>query len=264
MKRRTALFIVTGLAAFCLTSTPGRADESNAQLSSGQLSPERLDVLDKLGYFTPGFKAAVHDLVDSKQALDQANAEQAKLNNDLPSLQDQASQADAKTNALRQELAREEHPEETDFEALQKRMSDPGARLEDRIVLAQAYVWTYPVSPHQSEAQQYLQQIQKKLADQQQAEKDSEAARAAARAKLIQRAQAHDLSLSEWRDFLRDMSQDDLVKLFGRPSSIAPAGDYWIYSGAWTLDPATNQKVGLMINFNGGRVMSVVKAPQSQ
>ena len=256
MKRRVSLFIVTGMTAFCMASAPCRAD--------GELSPEKLDVFDKLGYFTPGFKAAVHDLVDSKEALDKASAEQAKLTKDLPSLEDQASQAEAKTTVLRQELAMVEHPEETDFEALQKLMSDSGAKLQDQIVMAQAYVWTYPASPHESEAQQYLQQAQKKLADQQQAEKDAEAAREAAHAKLVQRAQAHDLSLGEWRDFLRDMSQDDLMKLFGRPTTISPAGDYWIYSGGWAVDPATGQKVGLLINFNAGRVIGVVKAPSSQ
>jgi multidrug efflux pump subunit AcrA (membrane-fusion protein) len=155
-----------------------------------------------------------------------------------------------------------EHPEETDFDALQKRMDAADAKLEERIALAQAYVWTYPASPHQSDAEQYLQQMEKKLADRQQAEKDAEAARVAARAKLVQRAQARDLSLSEWRDFLRDMSQDDLVKFLGRPTS--QRDDYWIYSGAWIIDPASKQKVGMEINFNAGRVIGVVEEPRSQ
>ena len=140
-------------------------------------------------------------------------------------------------------------------------MNDAGAKPEEQIALAQAYVWTYPASPHEGDAQQYLQQVQKKLADQRQAEKDAEAARAAARAELVQRAQAHDLSLGEWRDFLRDMSQDDLVKLLGRPTS--QRGDYWIYSGDWIADPATKQKVGMEINFNAGRVISVGQEPRS-
>jgi hypothetical protein len=131
--------------------------------------------------------------------------------------------------------------------------------LEEQIALAQAYVWTYPASPHESEAEQYLQQTKKKLADQRQAGKDVEAARVAARAKMVQRAQARDLSLGEWREFLRDMSQDDLVKVLGRPTS--QRGDYWIYSGEWVLNPATNQKVGLEINFNAGRVLSVDEKP---
>ena len=58
MNRHVALSVVAGLAALCLTSTPGHAD-------SKQLSPERLDMLDQLGYFTPGFKAAAHDMVDT-------------------------------------------------------------------------------------------------------------------------------------------------------------------------------------------------------
>jgi exonuclease VII large subunit len=255
MNRRVALSVAAGVAAFCLTPAPGHADGK-------QLSPERLDMLDHLGYFTPGFKAAVHDLVNSKRALEQASAEQTKLTRDLPDLQEQATEIEAKAVSLRQELVKVEHPEETDFDALQKRMDAADAKLEERIALAQAYVWTYPASPHQSDAEQYLQQMEKKLADRQQAEKDAEAARVAARAKLVQRAQARDLSLSEWRDFLRDMSQDDLVKFLGRPTS--QRDDYWIYSGAWIIDPASKQKVGMEINFNAGRVIGVVEEPRSQ
>jgi len=254
MKLRLVLSLAAGLAALGLTSTPAHAD-------SGQLSPERLNMLDKAGLFTPGFKAAVHDLVDSKHALEQAKAEREKLNHDLPDLQKEATEAEAKAVALRQELAKYEHPEETDFDALQKKMNDADAKPEEQIALAQAYVWTYPASPHESEAQQYLQQVRKKLADQQQAEKEAVLARAAAHAKLVQRAQARDLSLAEWRDFLRDMSQDDLVKLIGRPTS--QVNDYWIYAGEWIVDPATKQKAGMEINFNAGRVLSVIEQPHS-
>jgi hypothetical protein len=254
MNRHVALSVAAALAALGLTATPGHAD-------SIQLSPEKLNMLDQLGYFTPGFKAAVHDLVDTKHALEQAKVESAKLTRDLPDLQKQAAETEAKAIVLRQELATYEHPDETDFAALQNRMNDAGAKPDEQIALAQAYVWAYPASPHQSEAQQFLQQVQKKLADQRQAGKEAEAARAAARAKLIQRAQSRDLSLGEWRDFLRDMSQDDLVKLLGRPTS--QSGDYWIYAGAWIVDPTTKQKVGMEINFNAGRVLSVSEDPHS-
>jgi hypothetical protein len=255
MNRNT---IFLGLAAFLgvlgASSLPGRAGD-------GQLSPERLDVLDRLGYFTPSFKAAVHNLVDTKHALEEAKAEQAELAKEEPVLKRQATDAEASTDALRQELAKYDHPEEGDFVALQTLMNDSNAALADQIAQAQAYVWTYPASPHESDAQQFLQQAQKKLADQQQAEKDAAAARAAAHANLVQRALAHNLSITEWRDFLSDMSQDDLVKVLGRPTS--QSGDYWIYSGGWVVDATTQQKVGMEINFNGGRVLSVLEQPQS-
>jgi len=254
MNRGLALSILAGFAALGLIPTPGHAD-------SGQLSPERLDVVDKLGYFTPSFKAAVYDYVNTKHGLVRAKAEQATLTGELPDLQTQATEAEAKAIALRQELAKYEHPEETDFVALQQQMNDASATPQEQIVLAQAYVWTYPASPHESDAQQYLQQTQKQLADQQQAEKDAEAARAAAHAKLVQRALAHDLNLGEWRDFLRDMSQEDLVKLLGRPTS--QSDDYWTYAGGWIVDPATQQKAGMEINFNAGRVISVDEKPSS-
>jgi hypothetical protein len=252
MNRYAIFSCLAGLAALGLTPTQGRADDK-------QLSPERLDMVDQMGYFTPAFKAAVHDLIDSKKALAQAKADKVKLTQELPDLQQQATQAEAQAIALRQELAKYEHPDETDFTALQQRMNDAGAKPEDQIALAQAYVWTYPTSPHASDAQQYLQQTQKKLADAQQAERDTEAAREAAHAKLVQRALAKDLSLGEWRDFLRDMSGDDLVKLLGQPSS--QSDDYWTYAGEWILDPTTKQKVGMEINFNAGRVISVDEKP---
>jgi hypothetical protein len=253
MKRYFASFLATGLAVLCLTPTSIRADDAR------QLSPERLDVVDELGYFTPGFKQAVHDYVFAKDTLRDTNAEQARLVVDLPALQKQAAESQSSAVALRQELVKFEHPEENDFTILQARMSDTGAKLEDQLVLAQAYVWTYPASPHESDAQQYLQQVQKKLADRRQAKKDADAGLAAAHAALVQRAQAKDLSLAEWRDFLRDMSQDDLVKLLGRPTS--QTGDYWIYAGDWTLDPVTKRKVGLQLNFNAGRVLTVDEKP---
>jgi hypothetical protein len=248
MKTYPVLVIITALLALFLTTASTRADNK-------ELSPERLDMLDQAGYFTPAFKAAVHDLVDNKEALERAKAEDAELIKGLPDLQKQATEAEAKAVALRQELATYEHPDETDFDALQTRMNDSNAKPEEQLPLAQAYVWTYPDSPHEGDAQQYLQQLLKTLANQKQAEKDAEAAKEDARAKLVQRAKAHDLNLDEWRVFLRDMSQDELVKLLGRPTT--QTSDYWIYTGDWIVDPATKQKAGMEVNFNAGRVSSV-------
>lgn len=252
MKRRLVSWVGVGVAGFFLASLPGRADDS-------QLSPERLDLLDHLGCFTPGFKAAVHELVDSKQAIVTAKMDEKKFSGELPDLQKQVADAEAQAAQLHQELDSYDHGAETDFAALQGGMKNAGAKPEDQLVQAQAYIWAYPASPHLAEAQQDLQEVQQKLADQRQAEKDAEAARAAARAKLVERVQARDLSLTEWRDFLRDMSQDDLLKYLGRPQS--EEGDFWVYTGDWTTDPVTHLKVGMQINFNAGRVNSVAVVP---
>ena len=247
------------LPFFAMAAATGAGFASMPAHADGQLSAERLDVLDQQGYFTPGFKQAVHDLVDTRHELDAATSEKAQLTKDLPGLQKQAAEAGAQVVALRQELAKYDHPEDNDFAALQSKVNDATAKPAEEIALAQAYVWTYPSSPHEGEAQQYLQKIQTKVAEEQKAEQDAEAARLAAHAKLVQRAQAKDLSLSEWRDLLRDMSQDDLVKLMGHPTS--EVGDYWIYSGDWVTNAATHQKAGLQINFNGGRVLTVDEKP---
>jgi hypothetical protein len=253
MKRWDFLPSTVGLlTAVCGALMPAHA-------AAEKLSSDRFDLLDSRGVFTPDFKVAIHALVDTRQAVAQAQAETKKLTANMPKLKEQAAQDTAQAVALRQELARYEHPDETDFVALQALMRDNTAKPEDQIVSAQAYVWAYATSPHQAEAQQYLQQVQKQISTQQQARKDAEADRQAARARLVQRAHDHDLSLGEWRDFLRDMSQDDLVKNLGRPNS--ETSDYWIYSGPWTVDAVTNQRVGLQINFNAGRVLSVSEAP---
>jgi uncharacterized protein Usg len=227
--------------------------------ADGKLSPELLDQYDRRGYFTPNFKTALQDMVQAHEALDKALAEQKKFERDLPSLQKEAADAQAKTVTLQQQLAVYDHPDENDFNTLQTLIHDPAAKAGDVIALAQAYVWTYPTSPHEPVAQEFLNTWQKKVADQQQADKDAEAARVAAHAALVRRAQAHDLSLAEWRDFLRGLSQDDLVKLFGQPTS--RQDDYWYYDGAWVVNPTNSQKQGLQINFDAGRVLSVDAKP---
>ncbi len=250
MNRHFLIFCGAGALAL-IGPASARADK--------QLSPELLDRYDRLGYFTPNFKAAIHELVTAREQLYKVQAEQKKFERDLPALQQEAADAQAKTVALRQELALYDHPEETDFTALQAQVGDPAAKPEDVIAMAQAYVWTYPASPHEADAQHYLSTWQGKIAARAQADKDAEAAREAARAQLIQRAQAHELTLTEWRDFLRGMSQVDLVKLFGQPSS--KQDDYWFYDGEWIVNPANSQKVGMEINFEAGRVLSVDAKP---
>jgi hypothetical protein len=227
----------------------------------GSLTPEEINYLDQHGYFSASFKSAIHDLVESKTAVQDMTEEQKKLAHDLPGLQQKAAEAGAKTVALRQELAQYDHPEDNDFTVLQERVRDPNAALQDQIALAQAYVWTYPMSPHEAEAAQVLARLQKKSADDEEARRRSAADNAAAHAALVARAQAHDLSLDEWRGFLRGMSQEDLVKLLGPPSS--QRDGYWFYNGEWLVNPALGRKVGLQVNFDAGRVITVdAKPPQ--
>lgn len=243
--------ILSGAALFAAAAT-ACADDSH-------LSPGRFNFIDQRGYFTPAFKATLRDMVDTQEALKQTDADEKKLTADLPALKKQADEAEAKVADLRKDLVQYDHPEETDFVLLQAAMNNASAKPEDQLPLAQAYIWAYPTSPHTADAQQYLQQLQKKLADQKQAVKDAEAARQAARAKLLQRVQNRDLSLNEWKDFLRDMSQEDILKYLGRPTR--SAGQYWVYKGVWTTEPMTGEKVGLRIDFNGTRVLTVTQEP---
>jgi len=262
----------------------------NAAHADGpKLSPQRLDLLDRRGYFTPAFKQAVHDMVNAKQSVVEARTEQQKLNGELPDLQRQVAEAEGKVQGLQKQLSDLDHVDESDFAELQKTMGqasngdDLQKQLADAVHItqseftdlkkhiseadgllttqkseAQAYIWAYPTSPHQSEAQKDLQDVQKKIAAHAQALADAQTARETAHTKLVQRAQARDLSIAEWRDFLLNMSKEELVKFLG----VAQSGntDEWIYSGAYTEDAATHQKVGLVVNFNGGRVVNVTQA----
>jgi len=250
MKRRVYLCVAATLLPW-LGARHAQADR--------QLSPDLINQYDHAGYFTPNFKAAIHDYVDASERLDNAMAQQKKTELELPSLQKEAADAQAKALALREQLALYDHPDESDFTALEAKVHDPTARPEDVITLAQAYVWTYPASAHAADAQNYLSTWQQKLAEQIQAAKDAEAAQAAAHAELVRRAKAHDLNLTEWRDFLRGLSQDDLVQMFGQPSS--KQDDYWFYDGGWIKSADNNSGAGLQINFEAGRVINVDAKP---
>jgi hypothetical protein len=280
--KRAIFSALTSLTILALVPTSGHA-------AGPKLSADRLDLLDRRGYFTPAFKQAVHDLVDAKQAVVDAKIEQKKLDDELPDLEKQAAVAADKAAGLQQQLTALEHTDESDFAELQKKMGEPdlsadlqkqladavhasasdfeemkkkfgeaSAELDARRVLAQAYVWAYPGSPHQADAQHDLQDVQKKTVDLTQSLADAEAARVAAHDKLVARAQAHDLNIGEWRDFLFNMSKQDLLKFLGQPAYSTQ--DNWSYSGGWTEDPVTHQKVGLEVSFNAGRVVNVSSA----
>ena len=125
-----------------------------------QLSAARLDQLDQRGYFTPKFKAAVHDLVDAQQASAQAQEQEKKLAVTLPGVRQQAADIQAQVAALHKELALYEHPEDSDYDALQAAMKNPATSPDERLKLAQAFVWSYPADPRQAEAEQDLRQVQ--------------------------------------------------------------------------------------------------------
>jgi DNA-binding transcriptional MerR regulator len=246
MKRLLSLALTAGVLTL-LGAAPARAGKA--------LSPEAIDRFDHAGYFTPNFKAAVHDLVDAKEALARAEADQKQYEQTLPALQQQATAAEARVATLRTELAKFDHPEESDFDALQARANDSAAKPDEVVALAQAYVWTYPTSPHLADAQQYLTLFQGRIAAGEQAIRDAAALKEAEHAKLIQRAKAHDLTLGEWRNLLAGLSQEELINLIGQPTSRQDT--YWYYQPDWVVVSGTSQKASLQINFEAGRVLGV-------
>jgi hypothetical protein len=228
-----------------------------AQTQSPELSASRLDLLDQRGYFTPAFKTSVHDLVQARQALARAQANEIRFREDIPHLQEQSAAAAQETARLRAELALFAHPEDSDFAALQAAMKNASTAPQDCLALAQAFVWSYPNDPRQAEALSDLQQIQGQMAKEKKNVLDAAAGRLAAHEAIVRRGRAGELSLKEWQDFLRDMSQEELLNYLGPPQVRDPA--YWLYSGSWTWDPVTRKRAGLQISFNGTRVLSVAE-----
>ena len=103
----------------------------------------------------------MQDLVAARQAVEQTKIEEAQLKKNLPDLKQQADAAEKKVEALRKEFAQYNNSDDSDYAALQDSLKDTKAKPEDQIVMAQAYVWAYPTSPHQAEVQQTLQGLQK-------------------------------------------------------------------------------------------------------
>ena len=223
------------------------------------LSASQIEVLEQRGWITPAFDAAARKLIAAKQASQQAKTEEENLEQQLPALQKNTTAEDQKVAQLQAQLARYDHPDETDFTALQAAMKNRAAKPQDQLALALAYTWTYPSSPHADEAAKDVQKLQKLIADHLQAAKEADAAQRAAQLKLLQRAKAHDLTLGEWRTFLQDKSQDEVQEVLGDPARQDTEG--WTYLGDWTIDPATNLKAGLHLSFNGGRVQNVSPVP---
>ena len=219
------------------------------------LFADRIDYLNTHGYITPRCRSALVDLVHARESLDQARADQQRLEGNLPTLRAQADATSAQTESLKKELAHYEHPEDDDFIALQAAAKNPASSLEEKLDLAQAFIWSYPADPRQAEAEQDLQQWQKQLATRQLAAADAATVQIWAHDQFLKRAMEHYLSLGEWQVFLAQMSQEDLLHYLGPPQ--LRTSDSWTYRGEWTWDPATRTRAGMLITFNGTRVLRV-------
>ena len=243
MNLRTALFLLA-------MGTVARAADSGLPLSA-----ERINRLDRHGYFTPRCKQALVDLVQTQEALTKGQAEEGQWALKLPSLKAEEQRSAAQVENLRKELTRFAHPEDEDFAALQDAAHDSAAPLEKKLDLAQAFIWSYPTDPRQAEAVQDLQRWQNDLASRRQAIATVAANQEATRMNLLQRVKARDLSLAEWQAFLGEMSQEELLANLGPPQR--RGADSWYYPGKWTWDTTTKERAGLLIDFNGTRVSRV-------
>ena len=213
-----------------------------------------------MGFFPPVFKTAVHELVETKQTTEKVDKETKDLAQQFPDLEKQATDAEARVADLRKQLAEYDHTDETDFAELQKKMNDSGASLQDQLIMAHAFIWTYSTSPHQVDAlwNSTCNKFRRNRRIRCSPDKDKEAARQAASCGYCcwtPGAGQDSLTFAEWKDFLQDMSQEDLLKYMGHPQS--QYSDYWVYSGEWVEDKITGKKVGLQISFNGTRVSNV-------
>lgn len=232
-----------------------KAQDDTTNLVDQEQMAQRVNELDKIGYFPPSFKKAIHTLIDTQIATQKAQDEASTLSDKIPSLEKQVTDAQAQLDALQKKWDSLSTTQEVQFSQIKSKLNDPKTSADDLVPLLQAFIWSYPNSSHLPEIQASLAQANQKIAQESEADKQATIERIAARQKLLERVATKDLTLDEWQRFLDNMSQFELINYIGHPDE--KGSDYWIYKGNWTVDPTTNLKSGLRIQFNGGRVLSV-------
>ena len=203
---------------------------------------------------TPKLRAEVdatrRDLAAAKSARD---AVQAHTND----LKNQFAQAQAEKTRLGQEIEEKKNSDIYVFAQIMKvRAGGDLAAARDQLA---AFPSKFPASPLLVLARGQLAdinaQMASEVAQQKQAQADAERATAAARADLLARAAKGQVTLSEMRTAVIGKSRADVKNLLGAPGETG--GDTWTYYQQMIVNPLTNEKSGLVVNFSEGVVQGV-------
>jgi DNA-binding transcriptional regulator YdaS (Cro superfamily) len=172
-------------------------------------------------------------------------------------LQGQIAQSQAEQDRLRREI---EEKKNSDIyilaQIVKARATGDLASAHEQLV---AFPTRFPTSPLDALAGMQLSQVNDQmaveLAQKKQRDADEARAQAAARADLLARAAKGEVTLSEMRQALIGKTRAQVSDLLGTPSETA--SDTWGYSRQMIVNPQTNEKHGLTVNFSVGIVQGV-------
>ena len=172
-------------------------------------------------------------------------------------LQNQISQAATEQDRLHQQI---EEKKNSDIYVLAQiikvRANGDLASARDQLG---AFPAKFPGSPLNSLVRAQLDDVNNQIAmasmQEKQQEADAAKAAAQARADLLDRVAKGEVTLSEMRHALIAKTRAQVKELLGPPSDTGP--DSWSYSEQMIINPMTNEKHGLFINFSEGIVQGV-------
>jgi TolA-binding protein len=193
----------------------------------------------------------------TRHTLSGAEADRDAAKAKVDELQGQINQAKMDQEQLRKEI---EEKKNSDIyilsQILQARARGDLASARDQL---HAFPSRFPSSSLSTLAQNQLAEITAQLAGQEeqkkQAEVDAARATAEARADLLMRAGKGEVTLSEMRRALIGKTTDQVSELLGTPSNIG--SDRWDYRQQMIVNPMTNEKTGLTVDFSEGAVQGV-------
>jgi chromosome segregation ATPase len=172
-------------------------------------------------------------------------------------LQSQINQAKIDQEQLRKEI---EEKKNSDIyilsQILQVRARGELASARDQL---EAFPSRFPSSSLSTLARNQLAEVTAEMTGQEaqkkQEEVDAVRAAAEARADLLVRAGKGEVTLSEMRRALIGKSTDQVSNLLGTPTNIT--SDRWDYRQQMIVNPITNEKTGLTVDFSEGTVQGV-------
>jgi hypothetical protein len=128
--------------------------------------------------------------------------------------------------------------------------------LKAKLALAHQFIWSFPKSTLLPDAGKILSDLEQKKAAADEELANEKASRLQRENFLKAGVAARNLQIQDWREFLKNMSQDDVLFYLGPPKSKAADGT-WYYGDNWTIDPGSAQRTGIVLFFNGTRVLNV-------
>jgi len=194
--------------------------------------------------------AAKHELADAAKARDD-------VKNQVTDAQNRIAKAASDQQELQKEIEDKKNSETYLFSQIAKaRAKGDLAAAHDQL---KAFIAKFPSGSLIDTARTELTGLENDMATQEaqrkQAEADAAKAAAVARADLLDRASKGQVTLSEMRQALIGKTLAQVTDLLGQPAEVA--SNRWGYSQQMIVNPLTEQKFGLAVNFSNETVQGV-------